>query len=366
MRHGFFPSCVALLLGLLSLAGPASAHTSSHATLRFASDATPSTWEWQAAWRDLDALLDLDANGDGALSAAEARAGEARLVALAAQAFDWQGAPGCTVQWRLAGSTQRAGLGHARLAGQAQCPEGQAFVPQFTYRFLEGIDPSHRLFVQGPVPEPAQGPHVLAAGEAFRGAQAPAPPSLLAFFVDGMVHILKGLDHVIFVLTLVLPVALAVQASQQRQALRRLLWVVTAFTLAHSLTLAMASLRLWAPPADIVEPAIAASIALAAGANLVWRRVHASSVLAFGLGLLHGFGFAEVLVPLELPPATLAAALASFNLGVEAGQLLIVLPALGLLQALARRRQAWGRRVHDAGSAGFAVLGLMWFVQRVV
>jgi hypothetical protein len=362
MRHGFFSPCFALMLWLLSLAGPAAAHTSSHATLSFASDAAPSTWEWQAAWRDLDALLDLDANGDGALSAAEARAGEARLAALAAQAFDWQGAPGCTVHWHLAGSTQRAGLGYARLAGQAQCPEGQAFAPQFTYRFLDGIDPSHRLFVQGH----AQGLRVLAAGETLEGPSAAAPPSLWAFFADGMVHILKGLDHVIFVLTLVLPVALAVQAGQRRDALRRLLWVVTAFTLAHSLTLALASLRIWAPPADIVEPAIAASIAMAAGANLVWRRVHASSALAFGLGLLHGFGFAEVLVPLELPPATLAMALASFNLGVEAGQLLIVLPALVLLQALARRRQAWGRRVHDAGSAGFAVLGLVWFVQRVV
>lgn len=375
------PLARGLMLGLLCLwgllAGAASAwaHTSSTATL-----SVDQRIEWQAAWRDLDALLDLDADADGQLTWAEAEAGRSRIEQLASDSFAWRH---CPVQWTLAGSQNRGEVGQARLQGEPRCAPGQSWQASFEYRFLQGVDPSHRLVLRAA----AQPPVLLAPGQRHEaapdGASASASPSTspstpahafhgaLGFLVEGMVHILKGIDHVVFVLTLVLPLALVAQAAERRLALRRLVWVITAFTAAHSITLALSALQLWAPPAEIVEPAIAASICVAAVWNLWMRRVHGSALLAFAFGLLHGFGFAEVLAPLELSGPALLVSLGLFNLGVEIGQLLIVLPALLLIDRLSSvpdgsRRASATRWLHDGGSAVFAVMGLVWFVQRVV
>lgn len=365
------------LLGLwvvlvsMTVSPTAWAHTSSTATL-----SVDERIEWQAAWRDLDALLDLDANADGQLTWGEAEAARPRIEQLAGDSFVWRH---CPVQWTLTGSQNRGELGHARLQGEPRCAPGQSWQASFEYRFLQGVDPSHRLVLR----TAARQPVLLAPGQQHEAAPgdpavSPSTPEAahtlhgaLDFFVEGMVHILRGIDHVVFVLTLVLPLALVAQPAERRQALRRLVWVITAFTAAHSITLAMSALQWWSPPAEIVEPAIAASICVAAVWNLWLRRVHGSALLAFAFGLLHGFGFAEVLAPLELSGPSLLMSLGLFNLGVEAGQLLIVLPALLLIDRLGRlrdsaRRSRTTRWLHDGGSAVFAVMGLVWFVQRVV
>lgn len=365
------------MLGLLCLwcllAGMAGAwaHTSSTATLR-----VDGRIEWQAAWRDLDALLDLDADADGQLTWAEAEAGRPRIEQLASDSFAWRQ---CPVQWTLAGSQNRGELGHARLLGEPRCAPGQSWQASFEYRFLQGVDPSHRLVLRSPgqppvLLAPGQRHEATAAGSAASLSPRPESPRALhgatGFLVEGMVHILRGIDHVVFVLTLVLPLALVARPAERHHALRRLVWVITAFTAAHSITLALSTMQLWAPPAEIVEPAIAASICMAAMWNLWMRRVHGSALLAFAFGLLHGFGFAEVLAPLQLSGPALALSLGLFNLGVEIGQLLIVLPALLLIDRLGRLpgpagRASANRWLHDGGSAVFAVMGLVWFVQRV-
>ncbi|MGZ6096834.1 MAG: HupE/UreJ family protein [Myxococcaceae bacterium] len=186
------------------------------------------------------------------------------------------------------------------------------------------------------------------------------------FFRLGVEHIFTGYDHLAFLLGLLL---LGGTVSQ-------LAGIVSSFTLAHSVTLTVAALGLVSLPSAVVEPAIAASVVAVAAENLWALRRSADSParvaeaigrrwrLTFCFGLVHGFGFANALRELELPRAALAAGLVSFNLGVETGQLLLVLATVPLLRALGRLSGA-GRPGAPALSWSIAGLGLVWFGQRI-
>ena len=172
----------------------------------------------------------------------------------------------------------------------------------------------------------------------------------------GFTHILpRGADHVLFVLGIFL---LAV-------ALRPVLWQVTAFTVAHTVTLALTIYGVVALPAAIVEPLIALSIVYVAVENVFTARLHAwRPAIVFCFGLLHGMGFAGVLTGIGLPRSEFLPALLAFNAGVEAGQLTVILAAF-LLLGLPFRRKPWYRaRVVIPGSVTIAAVGLFWFVQR--
>jgi hypothetical protein len=173
----------------------------------------------------------------------------------------------------------------------------------------------------------------------------------------GFLHIVPGgLDHVAFVLGLFL---LALR-------LRPLLVQVTCFTVAHTLTLAFATLGVVRLPPSVVEPLIAVSIAYVGVENLITRELRPwRPALVFGFGLLHGLGFAGILADVGIARSELAPALLSFNAGVELGQL-AVLAAAFLLVGLPFGRKAWYRaRVAVPGSLAIAALGLLWFLQRV-
>jgi hypothetical protein len=186
-----------------------------------------------------------------------------------------------------------------------------------------------------------------------------ALPVLGRFVVSGFEHIVpKGLDHILFVLGLFF----------FSLNLRPLLWQVTAFTLAHTVTLALASLQIVAVPASVVEPLIAASIVYVAVENLFgaqgnvgWHRV----ALVFGFGLLHGLGFASVLSDVGLPEGRFVIALVGFNVGVELGQLAVIAAAFVLL-ALPFGRMPWYRRaIAIPASLAIAGMGAWWTVERV-
>jgi hydrogenase/urease accessory protein HupE len=175
-----------------------------------------------------------------------------------------------------------------------------------------------------------------------------------AFFRLGVEHILTGYDHLLFLLALLL----------RGGRFLSLLKIITAFTIAHSITLALAVLGVVTIPGRIVEPAIAASIVWVALENLLRRDAPSQRwLVSFVFGLVHGFGFASAIEPLALPPARLALALLGFNLGVEAGQALVVALLLPLLVWM--RGKSWEPRVVRAASAGVAAVGLAWLVQRV-
>jgi hypothetical protein len=186
------------------------------------------------------------------------------------------------------------------------------------------------------------------SGPGERSAWSPS------FFRLGMRHILGGYDHLLFLLALLL----------RGGRLLSLLKIVTAFTLAHSLTLALAVLDVVVLPERLVEGAIALSIALVAAENL--RPCPATSrrwLLSLGFGFVHGFGFSSALRELGLPRHGLAASLLGFNLGVEAGQALVVAVTLPLL--LWMRARPWEPRAVRLASVALAAVGLGWFVERV-
>jgi hydrogenase/urease accessory protein HupE len=177
------------------------------------------------------------------------------------------------------------------------------------------------------------------------------------YLVLGFTHILpKGLDHVLFVLGIFL---LAVR-------LKPVLWQVTAFTLAHTITLALTIYGVVSLPSTIVEPLIALSIVYVAIENVFTDRLHAwRPLVVFCFGLLHGMGFAGVLREIGLPRSEFVPALLAFNVGVELGQLTVIFTAF-LLVGLPFRNKPWyRRRVVVPGSLAIAVVGLYWFVQRV-
>lgn len=175
-----------------------------------------------------------------------------------------------------------------------------------------------------------------------------------AFFLMGIEHILLGYDHLVFLFGLVLVGG----------RWRSLLLVVTAFTLAHSITLGLAVLGVWAPSPRIVEPLIALSVAYVGVENQFVKDAEKRWRITFPFGLIHGFGFAGALGEIQLPKADVPKALLGFNLGVEAGQLVTLAVVLPLI-AVARKREWFQKRGVRILSWAIAALGLVWFVVRV-
>jgi hydrogenase/urease accessory protein HupE len=143
--------------------------------------------------------------------------------------------------------------------------------------------------------------------------------------------------------------------------------IVTAFTMAHSITLTLAALDIANPPARLIEPAIALSIIYVGIDNLMVGKTgrDVRAWIAFGFGLIHGFGFANVLREFGLPRQALGWSLFSFNVGVEIGQVCIVVVVALLLAALRRRQPSWSACVVTIGSLVVILAGSYWFIQRV-
>ena len=190
----------------------------------------------------------------------------------------------------------------------------------------------------------------------YRGSPRGTLAVARRFVGAGIHHILVGPDHLLFLVGLLL----------LGGSIRRLALVVSAFTLAHSVTLSIAALNLLSPPPRVVEPLIALSIVYVGIDNLMVRGGRDARVwIAFAFGLVHGFGFASVLREMDLPARALGWSLLSFNAGVEVGQLMVVVPVALALASLRRYSEAAGHRFAVAGSLVVVVAGTFWFVQRV-
>jgi hydrogenase/urease accessory protein HupE len=193
--------------------------------------------------------------------------------------------------------------------------------------------------------------------EYFAGTRQGTLAVIRKFVPGGVYHIFAGPDHILFLVGLLL----------LGGTLARLLTIVTAFTVAHSITLTLAALSVFDIPARLIEPAIALSIVYVGIDNLMVGREGRDfrAVIAFFFGLIHGFGFASVLREFGLPRQALGWSLFSFNFGVEIGQICIVAVVAGLLAALRRRRPALGGRIVPLGSIVVILAGSFWFIQRV-
>jgi hypothetical protein len=292
-------------------------------------------------------LLASAADGD---RASVERVGEALRTRIGVDAGDAPCRPG-----RASIQGSRLGDGRATLEAIFRCPAAPARLTlRDNWSDLFGEHYRTLARIEGPggsrelafLPDVREATIELAAG---RGGPHGS------FLRLGVEHILTGYDHLLFL------AALLVRGG----GLWALLRIVTAFTLAHSVTLALAVLGLVTIPAGVVEPAIAASIVWVALGNVFFRGAPSRRwLVSFVFGLVHGFGFAAALGGLALPPWSLAMALLGFNLGVEAGQGLVIAALLPLL--LWMRPRPWEPRVARAISVGLALVGAAWLVERLL
>lgn len=226
---------------------------------------------------------------------------------------------------------------------------------------LFSYDPNHQTFVNvyesGELVHQAILSRDRVTARHFTGTRQGLGAVVRWFVASGIEHIVIGPDHILFLMGLLLLGGGA--------------WVlagiVTAFTLAHSITLTVAALGIVSIPARLVEPAIALSIVYVGADNLLVSKDgrDVRTWIAFGFGLIHGFGFASVLREVGLPDQALGWSLASFNLGVEIGQLAIVVVAVAVLTGVRRWNESLAERIVVVGSVGVILAGAYWFVERV-
>jgi len=374
----------ALLLVPLTVVAPlpAQAHKPSDAylTLEVAADGRISQ-RLDIALRDLDRDLDLGADTDGVLRWGEVRRRWDALEQLADAAVVVQ-ADGQPCRRTSTGTPQldtHVDGTYAVLRRSLQCAgTGVPAALTIDYRLFAGTDPTHRGItrIDGPggaapltrVLVPGAPPVQLATG-----AAVPTTPwaRMASFFAEGLHHIAIGADHLLFLTTLLMVAVWRRQGdgwtprATAGSAWRETLRLVTAFTVAHSLTLGLAASGMLAPPTRWVESLIAASVCVAALDNLRPFLPGPRWMTVAVFGLVHGFGFAGPLQDLGLRGTDLAGPLLGFNLGVEAGQLLVVALLLPLALRL-RASDIYRRWIVRPGSAVAALLALGWTLERAL
>ena len=349
-------SVAAWCLGLAAIARPADAHPApfSYLDARFGDGPL----RGRLVLHDLDVAHDLglasaDSLGtdDGVRARAEEIAGlmRSRLVLLV---------DGRPVPWQAAGVRPLAEQNAVEITWDTRATvSGRLEVRAHIFPY----DPNHQTFLNVYESGALVRQEVLSAIRPSLLVYAGTRQGLWAVFstftASGIHHIAIGPDHILFIVGLLL----------LGGSVRRLLAIVTAFTLGHSVTLALATLQIVVPPARLIEPAIALSIVYVGADNLLvgTRGRDVRPWVALFFGLVHGFGFASVLRETGLPPRALGLSLFSFNLGVEIGQAAIVVTVASALKFLRSHNAVLAARVATAGSVCVLLAGAFWFVERV-
>jgi hypothetical protein len=363
-----------LTIVCLAAAGSAWAHkpSDSYLGLRTAAGDSVIHGQWDIALRDLEVALQLDANGDGAITWGEVRSRKADLFAYAFAHLALRAdAAACAPAADELLIDEHSDGTYAVLRFSARCADAPRAI-EVSYSLLFDLDPTHRGLLRldtdagsrSAVLSPQQ------ATQTFTLAENSRLTTFVQFVGDGMHHIWIGYDHMLFLIALLLPSVLVrrngrwIPVGTLRSALLSVLAVVSAFTVSHSITLTLAALGVVGLPSRLVESGIALSVLLAA-LNNIWPQVTRRAwQLAFGFGLVHGFGFASVLADLGLPQGALALALAGFNIGVEIGQLSVVLLVVPLI-FLFRQTNFYRPTILVGGSSLIALVAGVWFCGRV-
>lgn len=377
----------------LSIGSPASAHKSGDAYLTVSGNSSEAVdLRFVMALKDWDTTEpSLDANNNRELTWAELQAALPRLRARTAQELDVTcGQQLLQLDWQFEGLERRTDGAYTVMRAQSTCSVSARL--SYGFRLMSALDPTHRLLVA----EQRNGREsvsVLSGEQALNrnpgtddnaarsGQEAKSGVGVLpSFFGEGVSHLFAGYDHIAFLLALILPLSLQNQAGRlsrpsrhpAAQSARRdpamglseLITIVSCFTVGHSATLALAVVGGFSVDSRLVEPLIAISIAVSALMNLGWLRQWHRRWVAIGFGLIHGLGFSSSLQALQTGSSSTFWALAGFNLGVEAGQLLLVLIWCGVTCALdrAKIKRRW---LVPAGSWSLFAAGLVLAVQRV-
>jgi hypothetical protein len=377
---------------MLGASVTAQAHATSTSYLVAEDSGADVTLTWDVAVADVHWALGLDADGDGSITWREVEGRTDDIAALAVSHLNIsRGGHACTARLEDLLVTAHAGEPHLSLGLRASCAPAlpAAFAARVptqksvtTSRVLGGPlaisatlffdkDATQRTLID--VSTPAGQFTSILSPAATTWSEPPAPSIVTTFstFVgQGVWHVWIGYDHLAFLLLLLLPGVLRSTGTGWQgtgsfgETARDLLRIITAFTLAHSVTLALAATGTVHVPVRPIEIAIALSIVVAGLLNLFPAAARVRLGLAFGFGLIHGFGFANALAELGTHGARLVPTLAGFNIGVELAQISLVLLVLPFLLR-ARNSPFYAWRFMPVASIVAAMAGAAWVAQRV-
>jgi hypothetical protein len=363
-----------VVLGLLFSVLPARAHDPSKSYLNLILATNEITGQWDIPLVDLQTVVPLDADKDGFVTWEELnnRYQDVLAYARAHLRVSAEGRVG-----NIHFSDSEPTVGDFADGTYVELPFVVEALPEpkmleLEYRLFFEVNPLHRGLLrlesggttQSAVFMPTATAQRLRVGQESLGRQ------FVVFLEEGIGHIWTGYDHILFLLALLLPSVLRREANawsgvaQFRPAAMNVIKIVTAFTLAHSLTLSLATLHLVKLPSRLTESAIAASVILAATNNLRPMIQERGWMVAFVFGLIHGFGFANALSELGLEHTALLVTLVGFNLGVEIGQLAIVAVFLPVAFGL-RRSWLYQTPILRLGSAVIILISGIWLAERV-
>ena len=325
---------------------------------------------WDLSMLDIVWTVFIDADFDGNATWQEVQDARPAIgAAVLAQISLTRGGAPCALTVNDYALARRSEQNFLSVELRAACPQrGLAAIGGAL--FMSG-DASQRVLLSA-VRGKEQLTGVLSAAEPAwnEPARASAWSSFARFIGEGMWHVLIGYDHIAFVLLLLLPSVMRPVdgkwhgATGLRQVARDMFTIITAFTIAHSITLALAVTGTVKVPIQPIEVAIAASIAVAGVLNLLPKLSRLRLPLAFGFGLVHGFGFANALSEIDAAGSTLLPLLAGFNVGVEIAQLGIVALILPLIYSM-RCTRWYAGAVLPLGSCALGMAGVVWLLQRV-
>ena len=359
---------ILLLTGTL-----ARAHIASNGFLALRVDGSRVEGAMELAIRDGELAVGLDRDGNGKVTWGELKARQAALQAYVQGHMRIQGSDeSCRMGYSPIEVNERVDGMYLYLPFTAECSAALKRL-SLEYSLLAMEDPSHRGLLTLTANGTTQTAVLGGEGGArhFELREVSPWSSFIEYLRAGIWHIWSGIDHLLFLLSLLLP-AVLVRKNHRWEAvpiaapaLLGIVKVVTAFTLAHSITLSLAAFDVVRLPSRLTESVIAASIIIAALNNVIPRVTEGRWRIAFAFGLLHGFGFASVLAEMGLPQGARMVSLVAFNLGVEVGQLAVVLAVMPLAYGL-RSTAFYRRGVMPWGSSAIACLALVWLVQRAL
>ncbi len=399
---------LAIAMSLLCLVPKLSdAHKASDSYLSLAVDSQDHTkinGQWDIALRDLDLVMALDQNGDGVIDWGEVRARHADIAAYATRSLQLK-SDNAICPWQVTEHLidRHTDGAYAVMKLRAVCPSA---VDALTvhYSLLFDVDAQHRGLLKLVFPdgkqeehgqensekvetpaadlardEPASSNTISAvfpadnATQTFADSHISIGSQLATYIADGIKHIAIGFDHILFLVVLLLPAVLVregvgndrrwVPVAGMNTAFWNVLKIVTAFTIAHSITLSLAALDVVRLPSRLVESLIAASV-LATALDNVWPFLPRKRwLVAFAFGLVHGFGFASVLADLNLPNSSLLLSLLGFNIGVEIGQVALVVVMIPLAY-VTRNTKLYPQVALRAGSVVIASISVGWLLER--
>jgi len=377
---------VLLLAGLLPLSAAAHKESDSYLTLSpDPANAQVLKGQWDIALRDLDFAIGIDSNRDGAITWGEVKAQRGAIERYALERLVIKGdGLRCELQPTGQMADEHTDGAYDVILFDAVCDKEIPNRLTVVYHLFEDLDPYHRGIVT-----------IHAAGQTVGAVLGPTGSSasldlrkpdrwrqFKSFVVDGVWHIWTGPDHLLFIMSLLLPAVLMrkqgplqpgehVWSASRWQpvpslgpALWELIKVVSAFTVSHSVTLSLSVLGIVSLPSRLVESGIALSVIVAALNNIYPVVTNRIWLVAFAFGFIHGLGFASALAGLQLPPLAMLASLGGFNVGVEIGQESVVLPLIPLA-FLVRGTRFYRVGVLRWGSLAIVAVASLWLVERV-